>query len=76
MKRLLLILCLLLFGLHDIHAERVKVCLFSNSRVSLLNVSFDLGTYNLYGNGDQLLEDMMGEDESEDDFDSDSDDEW
>ena len=61
MKRLLLILCLLLFGLHDIHAERVKVCLFSNSRVSLLNVSFDLGTYNLYGNGDQLLEDMMGE---------------
>ena len=60
MKRLLLIL-LLLLTLHTAHAERVRVRLYSNAQVTTLNVSVDLGAYNLYGDGDQLLEDMVGE---------------
>ena len=60
MKRLLLILSLIAvcFGAR---AERVRVCLYSTVKISTLNISFDLGQYNLYVNGNVLLEDMVGE---------------
>ena len=61
MKRLLLILCFLLLCAFSASADRVRVRLFSTNTVATLNVSFDLGQYNLYANGDQLLEDMVGE---------------
>ena len=38
----------------------MRVRLYSGNDISTLNVSFDLGNYNLYGN-DALLEDMLGE---------------
>lgn len=60
MKRLLIILTLLLLAL-SASAERVRVRLFTSNTISTLNVSFDLGYYNLYGDGDQLLEDIVGE---------------
>ena len=60
MKRLLLIL-LLLLTVQVAHADRVRVRLYSNTQITTLNVSFDLGTYNLYADGGQLLEDMVGE---------------
>lgn len=60
MKRLLLIM-LLLLTVQAAHADRVRVRLYSNAQVTTLNVSVDLGYYNLYADGDQLLEDMVGE---------------
>ena len=60
MKRLLPIL-LLLLTVQAAHADRVRVRLFSTNTVSTLNISFDLGQYNLYANGNQLLEDLVGE---------------
>ena len=63
MKRLLLILLLLTASLHAM-ADRVRVRLYSNTQISTLNISFDLGYYNLYADGDQLLEDMVGESRS------------
>ena len=59
MKRLLPIL-LLLLSCSLLRAENVRVRLYSGNDISTLNVSFDLGNYNLYGN-DALLEDMIGE---------------
>ena len=59
MKRLLLIL-LLVVG-YTANADRVRVRLFTSNTVRTLNVSFDLGYYNLYADGDILLEDMVGE---------------
>jgi stage II sporulation protein D len=41
-------------------AERVKVRIFSTNRIESVNVSFDLGTYDLYA-GDSLLEPALGE---------------
>ena len=41
-------------------AERVRVRLFTNNTIRTLNVSFDLGYYNLYADGN-LIEDMVGE---------------
>lgn len=61
MKRALLILLLLLFSATAARAERVRVRLFSNIQVATLNVSFDLGYYNLYADGNQILEVMVGE---------------
>ena len=61
MKRLLLILLLLLAVAPAAHADRVRVRLFSGNKINSLNVSFDLGTYNLFADGDQLLEAMVGE---------------
>ena len=61
MKRPLLILILLLLVGSSVRAERVRVRLFSNAEITTLNVSFDLGAYNLYANGDRLLEDMVSE---------------
>ena len=60
MKRLLILSLLLLVAL-SAYADKVKVRLYSPNSVSVLNVSFDLGLYNLYADGDQLLEEMMGE---------------
>lgn len=59
MKRILTILILLAVSL-SAAADRVKVRIFSNSRVEAINISFDLGTYNLYA-GDSLLEANLGE---------------
>lgn len=60
MKRLTLILLLTFVGL-TAHAERIRVRLYCNAQVTTLNVSIDLGYYNLYADGDRLLEDMVGE---------------
>lgn len=60
MKRLLLIIVLLLSVL-PAQANRVRVRLFSTNSVKTLNVSFDLGNYNLYGDDNTLIEDMVGE---------------
>lgn len=60
MKRLFLIILVLLFVIPS-HAEKVKVRIFANNTVKSINISFDLGYYNLYADGSQLLEDMVGE---------------
>ena len=60
MKRLLPILALLAMGL-TARADHVRVRLFTANTIRTLNVSFDLGYYNLYANDTLLLEDMVGE---------------
>ncbi len=50
----------LVFLSFSAYADRVKVRLFSNTRIEGLNVSFDLGTYHLFA-GDSLLEANLGE---------------
>ena len=60
MKRLLAIALLLMMTLAA-HADKVKVRIFSNNTIKTLNISFDLGAYNLYADGDNLIEDMVGE---------------
>jgi stage II sporulation protein D len=60
LKRLLPILLLLIVSL-SASAERVRVRLYSTNDITTLNVSFDLGAYNLYADGDNLLEDLVGE---------------
>lgn len=60
MKRLSLILLLLFLSL-TVQAEHIRVRLYSNTQITSLNVSIDLGLYNLYADGNQLLEDMVGE---------------
>lgn len=63
MKRIGIILCLLLLA-YEVSAERVKVRLFSNNTVDLINISFDLGKYNLYGNDSTLIEPEVGDGKS------------
>lgn len=48
MKRILSILCLLLIAA-TVHADRVKIRLFSNNSIDLIYISFDLGSYDLLG---------------------------
>ena len=60
MKRLFILLLVLSVGVAAM-AERVKVRLFTTNTIQTLNVSFDLGYYNLYGDGNLLIEDMVGE---------------
>lgn len=60
MKRIPLILLLLLLPFAA-HADKVKVRIFANNTINNLNISFDLGAYNLYADGDHLIEDMVGE---------------
>ena len=60
MKRLLAILVLLTICTAA-RADRVRVNLYSTAKINTLNISFDLGQYNLYVNGNVLLEDMVGE---------------
>lgn len=43
------------------HADKVRVRLYSTNSISQINISFDLGSYNLYTDGDNLLEDFVGE---------------
>ena len=43
------------------HADKVKVRLYTTNTINSLNISFDLGYYNLYADGDHLVEDMIGE---------------
>lgn len=60
MKRLLSILALLLLAV-TAHADKVRVRLYSTNSISQINISFDLGSYNLYADGNNLLEDFVGE---------------
>ena len=60
MKRLLLIIALLITVL-PVRADHIRVRLFSANTISTLNISFDLGSYNLYGDDGTLIEDMVGE---------------
>ena len=59
MKRLLLIISLISIAF-GAHADRVKVRLFSNNSIDQINISFDLGTYNLYSNDTSIIEAEMG----------------
>ena len=59
MNRILPILCFLLLAFNA-SADRVKVRLFSNNSIDLINISFDLGTYNLYSNDTSIIEAEMG----------------
>lgn len=55
---------LLLFLSLGTHAENVKVRLYSSNNIKSLNISVDLGHYNLYATDkgtDDLIEDMIGE---------------
>ncbi|MBR1833944.1 MAG: SpoIID/LytB domain-containing protein [Bacteroidales bacterium] len=63
MKRLLAILCLLLLA-SGAFADRVKVRLFSNNSIDLINISFDLGSYDIYGADSLLIEAAVGNDKS------------
>ena len=52
------------FFIYQAHADNVKVRLYSTNTIKSINISIDLGNYNLYGtsNGtDELIEDMIGE---------------
>ena len=60
MKRILSILLLLLLAF-TANAEKVRVRLYSTNNIKTLNISFDLGQYNLYADNNNLLEDMIGE---------------
>ncbi len=60
MKRAATIL-LLLLSAFPASADKVKVRLFSNSNIEAINVSFDLGLYDLYANDTLLLEPSLGE---------------
>ena len=59
MRRLLPIL--LLLTVQFAHAEHVRVRLYSNTQITSLNISFDLGYYNLYADNDELIEELVGE---------------
>lgn len=56
----ILLLLILLASSLEARAEKVRVRIFSNYRVETLNVSFDLGAYDLYA-GDSLLEGNLAE---------------
>ncbi len=58
------ILCLLLLLAFTAFADRVKVRLYSNNTIDLINISFDLGTYNLFADDTTILESEMGENAS------------
>lgn len=60
MKRLTAIFIFLLCA-GAAHANHVRVRLYSTNTITQLNISFDLGSYNLYADNNQLLEDMVGE---------------
>ena len=62
MKHTLAILCFLLLAL-SASAERVKVRLFSNNSIDLINISFDLGSYDIQGS-DTIVEAAVGNDKS------------
>lgn len=59
---ILLAICLLTAA--GARADRVRVRLFSTNTIDLINVSFDLGYYNLYANDTALLEPAVGDGKS------------
>ena len=63
MNRILPILCFLLLAFNA-SADRVKVRLFSNNSIDLINISFDLGTYNIYSDDTTLIEENVGNDKA------------
>lgn len=63
MKQFCAIFCFLIIAI-SVKADRVKVRLFSNNTVDLINVSFDLGLYNLYANDTTLIEPEVGDGKS------------
>lgn len=63
MKRVLLIVSTLLLAA-TASADRVKVRLFSNNTIDLINISFDLGTYNIYSGDTALIEPEVGNEKS------------
>ena len=54
-------LLLMLIPCIAVHAEKIKVRLFSNNKIEAIYVSFDLGLYDLYANDTVLLESSLGE---------------
>ena len=60
MRRLLPIF-LLFLTVQVTYAEPVRVRLYSNTQITSLNISFDLGYYNLYADNDELVEELVGE---------------
>lgn len=63
MRNLTAILCFICFAL-SAYADRVKVRLFANNSIDLINISFDLGIYNLYGADTLLIAAEVGNDKS------------
>ena len=59
MKRIVCFICCF-FSAVSLWADRVTVRLYSNNKIELLYVSFDLGLYDLYGD-QTLLESSLGE---------------
>ena len=60
MKRLITLL-LMLFLAFGAHADKVKVRLYSSNTLKAVNISFDLGAYNLYSDDGKLIEDNISE---------------
>lgn len=60
MKRISSILLLLFIAAYA-YGDNVKVRLYSSNTIKSVNISVDLGHYNLYADNDQLIEDMIGE---------------
>lgn len=63
MKHFCTILCLLLLAF-SAQADRVKVRLFSNNTIDLINISFDLGNYDLLSNDSTMIEASVGDGKS------------
>ena len=63
MNKILPIVCFLLLAF-SATADRVKVRLFSNNSIDLINISFDLGTYDIYSGDSTLIEASIGNDKS------------
>lgn len=61
MKHLLITLALIALGCTTAHADKIKVRLYTNTTINSINISFDLGAYNLYVDDNRLLEDMVGQ---------------
>lgn len=60
MKRISSILLLLFIAAYA-YGDNVKVRLYSSNTIKSVNISVDLGHYNLYADNNQLIEDMIGE---------------
>ena len=63
MKYRIAILCLLLLAV-SAYADRVRVRLFSNNSIDLINVSFDLGDYDIVAGDGTVIDTAVGEGKS------------
>lgn len=61
MLKRLIILTLMAAFICTLHAEKIKVRLFSTFTIESVSIAFDLGEYNLYGTDNQLIESNLGE---------------